>query len=83
MHTCASTLFMLYCIRGDTMGKTSSASKNKYNEKAYDRLFIHVSKGQKEAIRDFAAARGESLNGFINRAIAEAMEREQAQEGGK
>ena len=45
----------------------------KYNQKAYDRLEVKVKKGKKEEIREFAAAQGESLNAFINRAIAEAM----------
>lgn len=45
----------------------------KYNQKAYDRLEVKVKKGRKEEIREFAAAQGESLNAFINRAIAEAM----------
>ena len=58
------------------MGRTSSASKNKYNDKAYDRLYVVVAKGLKEKIAKHAAARGESLNGFINRAIADLMERE-------
>lgn len=45
----------------------------KYNQKAYDRLEVKVKKGKKEEIREFAEAQGESLNAFINRAIAEAM----------
>jgi hypothetical protein len=32
-----------------------------------------VPKGQKEKIQDFAAAHNETLNGFINRLIDEAM----------
>jgi len=62
----------------DFLGKTSTTSKAKYNAKAYDRLYITVHAGKKEEIQDFATARGESLNGFINRAIVEAMERESA-----
>jgi len=45
----------------------------KYNQKAYDRVELKVKKGKKEEIRLFAESRGESLNAFINRAIAEAM----------
>lgn len=59
------------------MGKTSASVKNRYAAKAYDRFTLILKKGDKDAIRDFAAARGESLNGFINRIITEAMEREQ------
>ncbi|MBR1969464.1 MAG: hypothetical protein IKA17_03810 [Clostridia bacterium] len=53
----------------------------KYNQKAYDRIEVKVKKGRKEEIREFAESQGESINAFINRAIAEAMgeaERKQA-----
>ncbi len=58
------------------MGKTSSAVKDKYNKKTYDEIKTRVKKGEKEIIAQFATARGESLNGFINRAIRETMERD-------
>ncbi len=45
----------------------------KYNLKAYDRVELKVRKGEKEKIRLFAEAHGESINAFINRAIKEAM----------
>ena len=45
----------------------------KYNQKAYDRIEVKVKKGRKEEIREFAESQGESINAFINRAIAEAM----------
>ena len=48
----------------------------KYDAKKYEYCTVKVKKGTKELIRDFAAARGESVNGFITRAIAETMERE-------
>ena len=50
-------------------GKTSAESKNKYMAKAYDRLNIIVPKGKKDEIQLFAAKRGESVNGMINRLI--------------
>lgn len=55
------------------MGKTSNASKDKYNAKAYDDIRLRVPKGQKEKIQTFAEANGETVNGFINRLISEAM----------
>ena len=55
--------------------RTSNEVKRRYNEKTYDRLQLVVQKGKKDAIRDFAVSRGESLNGFVNRAIDETMER--------
>ncbi len=55
-------------------GRTSSASHNKYILKAYDRINLTVPKGEKDRIKDFAQARGESVNGFINRLISKAMD---------
>lgn len=50
-------------------GKTSSASKNKWMAKAYDRINLTVPKGKKDVIQAHAQAMGESVNGLINRAI--------------
>lgn len=61
-------------------GKTSAASKNKYNATAYDRVALTVPKGMKAELRQHAASRGESLNGFINRAILQAVEADTAQD---
>ena len=58
------------------MGKTSSAVKNKYNAKAYDRINLTVPKGKKEIIQSHAQAKGKSVNGFINDAIDEKMRRD-------
>lgn len=57
-------------------GRTSNESKAKYNAKAYDRINIAVPKGQKDIIKARAEAQGKSVNGFINEAIEEKMERE-------
>ena len=57
------------------MGKTSSAVKERYNNKVYDDLRIRVPKGRKQAIQGVAAALGESLNGFVTTAIDERIER--------
>ena len=56
--------------------KTSAAVKNRYNEKVYDRIGLVVPKGQKDLIKAHAESCGESVNGFIQRAISEAMERD-------
>lgn len=58
------------------MGKTSAAVKNRWNDKAYDRINLTVPKGQKALIQEHAAAQDESVNGFIQRAIQETMERD-------
>lgn len=59
------------------MGKTSAAVKNRYNDKAYDRINLTLPKGQKEIIKAFAEARGESVNGFILRAIQATMKNDE------
>ena len=46
--------------------KTSSAVKQRYNEKAYDRLAITIPKGRKATVESCAAARGQSVNGMVN-----------------
>lgn len=48
----------------------------KYNDNAYDRIELKVSKGKKVTLQAHAATKGESLNGFVNRAIDEAVERD-------
>lgn len=48
----------------------------KYNAANYDRIELRVDKGRKDIIKAHAECRGESVNGFINRAIEEAMERD-------
>lgn len=62
------------------MGKTSSAVKDKYNAKAYDEIKVRVFKGSKEKIKAHAESMGESVNGFINRAIDEAIAKDKAGE---
>lgn len=58
------------------MGRTSSAVKDRYNAKAYDEIKVRVNKGRKAEIQSYVEARGESVNGFINRAIDHEMERD-------
>ena len=57
------------------MGKTSSQVKEKYNAKAYDDIRLRVPKGQKEIIQAYAEAKGETVNGLINRLIAEELKK--------
>ncbi len=51
----------------------------KYLEKL-DEIRIRMPKGKKELIKAHADAQGESVNGFINRAVDETMERDEAKE---
>ena len=57
----------------------STEYKNNWQKEPMDRVNLTMPKGQKEIIKAHAAARGESVNGFINRVISEAIEREQAE----
>ena len=54
-------------------GKASTRAKNKYNAANYDRIALSVKKGQRDIIKAHADAMGESLNGFVNRAIDETI----------
>ena len=49
-----------------------------YIAKAYDRIELKVKKGRKDLIKAHAESKGESINGFVNRAINETMEREKS-----
>ena len=57
-------------------GKNSPESINRYMAKVYDRINLTVPKGQKEIIKAHAESQGKSVNGFINEAIEEKMERD-------
>ena len=48
-------------------------ANEKWNAKAYDEIKVRVPKGDKERIQAFAQEKGETVNGFINRLIMEAM----------
>ena len=50
----------------------------KYEAKAYDKTLIRLPKGRLDEIRAHIEPAGESLNGFIGRAIVETMERDGA-----
>lgn len=55
------------------VSKKQQACVNRYIDKAYDRINLTVPKGQKDAIKAHADAHGESVNGFIQRAIQTTM----------
>ena len=56
--------------------KAHMKATNKFIAKAYDRVNLTMPKGRKEVVQTHAEARGESVNGFINRAIQETMDRD-------
>lgn len=57
--------------------KAQQKAVSKYMKENYDVYQIRMKKGQKDTIKAHAEARGESVNGFINRAISETMERDE------
>lgn len=56
------------------MAERKAKWQNDYIAKTYDRINLTVPKGSREAIRSHAEKQGESVNGFINRAIMEVQE---------
>lgn len=56
--------------------KAQQRAVNKYMKENYDRVNLTIPKGRKEQIKAHAEARGESVNGFITRAIDETIERD-------
>ena len=56
--------------------KAQQRAVDKYVKANYDRIEFKAPKGRKAEIKAHAEAHGESVNGFIGRAIDEAMERD-------
>ena len=60
------------------VSKAQQQAVTRYVKSKYDRFGLTMPKGQLEEIKAHAEANGQSVNSFINRAIAEAMERDNA-----
>jgi len=58
------------------MAQRKAEWQNKYIAKTYDRVNLTLPKGKKAELQAHATAKKESLNGFINRAIDETVERD-------
>ena len=58
------------------VSKAQQKAVAKYEAKVYDKTLIRLPKGRLDDIKAHAAAQGESVNGFINRAIDHEMERD-------
>lgn len=67
-------------IRMSPASKAQQRAVNKYIGKNYDRVNLTLQKGRKDEVQTHAESRGESLNGFINRAIDETVERDKDSE---
>lgn len=58
------------------VSKAQQKAVAKYMQQNYDEIKVRTSKGKKEEIKAHATAHGETINGFINRAISETIERD-------
>lgn len=54
-----------------TVSKAAQRATEKYDKKNYDRILVKFPKGTKQQIQ----ATGETVNGFINKAVAERLEK--------
>lgn len=59
-------------------GKTSTASKRKWNNENYEYTQLVTQKGEKELIKQAAKQAGQSVNAYILQAVKHRMEEEQA-----
>ncbi len=48
--------------------------QNSYNKEKYDRISLMLPKGEKDRIKTAAAAAGESVNEYINKAIRQRID---------
>lgn len=55
------------------MSKTSSAVKNKYNAKAYDRITIVIKKNATDKVKERAESQGLTMSGYIKKLINDDM----------
>lgn len=61
--------------------KQQQEAADKYLKEKVDTIALRVPKGRKSEIQTHAEAHSESVNGFINRAISETMDRDNAAPG--
>lgn len=61
-----------------TVSKAQQKAVQKYVKDKYDRVVLTMPKGKKEVVQAHAARHGISVNAYINAAIDEKMERDDA-----
>lgn len=59
-----------------TVSKAQQKAVHKYVKEKYDRQGLTMPKGKKDVVKAHAEKMGESVNGFVNRAIDETMVRD-------
>jgi predicted HicB family RNase H-like nuclease len=62
------------------LSEARARATKKYQAK-FERIYIRVTQEEKESIEAYAEEIGESVNTFVRRAIAETMERGNAESG--
>lgn len=58
------------------VSKAQQRAVNKYVKNNYDRINVTFIKGQKELIQAAATAAGETVNGYIKKAVEQRMKRD-------
>lgn len=53
--------------------EAQNKASQRYQKKTYDTYLLRLYKGQKEQIQAYAEAHGMSINGYINKLIADDM----------
>ena len=61
-----------------TVSKAQIKATAKYEAAKYDKVLVRIPKGKRAELQAAADAAGESLNGYIVRALKQRMERESA-----
>ena len=63
------------------VSKAQQKAVHKYVKEKYDRIGLTLPKGSKDRIKAHAEERGESVNGFVTRAIDETIQRDNEKAG--
>ena len=63
-------------VQSMAISEAQKRATAKYNLANYDRVELRLDKGMKDIVKDHAVQQGETLNGFVNRAITETMQRD-------
>ena len=80
IHICCDIIYTVLKILGEHNMAQSEAqlkASKKYHEK-FELIQFRVPKGKKQVLQEHAAERGESLNGFLNRAVDQTLSSDDA-----
>ncbi len=67
---------MVENMENSKISKAQQKAVQKYVKNNYDRVVLTLPKGKRDFIKEHAKNKNESMNGFINRAIDETIERD-------